>query len=214
MVKNRQRSEKKITIDAPFKKGEVIIYPTETAYAFGADSRDAMAVKKIFKIKGRVAVKTLPLIAGSLTQAEKFVNFSKLAKKIAKHFWPGPLTIILPIKNKNIFAKQIIAKDNTVALRVSASKFARELALKVGAPIVSTSVNKSGEPTCFTIKEIMSQWGGALPVEKYFQEENKKKFSKNKKVSTIIKIENEKIILLRAGAVPFKKVKSYVNGKN
>src|SRR3989338_1076856 len=95
--------------------GGVLIYPTETAYALGCDAANQKAVDLIFKIKKRPENKTLPLIADSLTMVKKYCRLSTAEERLAKKYWPGPLTLILRILDiKNIkLARGVMAKDGT-----------------------------------------------------------------------------------------------------
>lgn len=139
---------------------KVFIFPTETSYGIGCDARDAVAVKKIFAIKGRAATKTMPLIAADKKMVEKFVDARVLRQKEIQHamelHWPGPLTLVLCVNAyaRKTLAPGIIAKDGTIAIRVPDHKLARELAKEMGAPIVATSANKAGEPACYSVTAV------------------------------------------------------------
>lgn len=136
------------------KQGGVIVYPTETAYALGCDATNAKAVKRIFKIKHRPLSKTLPLIASSLAMVKRFCQMSKTELKLAQKYWPGPVTVILKIKRLKDFDKRVVAKDKTVAIRVSSNKIAQNLSRRLGRPLVSTSANLSGKGECYSVSEV------------------------------------------------------------
>lgn len=185
------------------KGGGIVIYPTETAYAIGCDATNQRAVDLIFKIKKRPKNKPLPLIAGSLAMVKRYCRLSKEEEKLARQYWPGPLTLILNIKYYNIkyLAEGVVAKDGTVAIRVSSHPIARALSRRLGRPIVSTSANLSGAGECYSVAEVRKQLkrvgaycntplqiidGGRL---------------KKRKMSTIVRFKNGKIEILRAGAI-------------
>ncbi len=135
----------------------VFVYPTETSYGIGCDARDASAVKKIFKIKGRDAKKTVTLIASDKKMVLKYIKkpVSEI-ERVMDAYWPGPLTLVLPA---NAYARKklapgIIRRDGTIGIRVSANKIARELSQHIGGPIVATSANKSGEPACYSVAAV------------------------------------------------------------
>lgn len=137
------------------KQGGTIVFPTETLYGLGAIATDAEAVKKIYKIKKRPQEKLLPVIVGSMEQAKEYFAFSPKELKLAKKFWPGPLSIVIKTKSK----KLIKALDNDMlAVRFSADPLAGKLALLSGAPIISTSANISGKPGCFTLAAVKRQF--------------------------------------------------------
>src|SRR3989344_3544338 len=77
------------------KQGGVVMYPTDTAYGLAADIEGGAGIENIFKIKGRIKQKALPLIAGSRAMADKYVNWTPIGKKLARKFWPGPLPLVL-----------------------------------------------------------------------------------------------------------------------
>jgi len=143
-------------VDILQNKG-IIVYPTETAYALGCDARDHDAVAKVFMIKQRPHDMTVPLIVSSLEMAEQFADFSEKARELAKQYWPGPLTLVLPVKAGVELSHLTIAQDNTIAIRVSSNPVAHELAEQLGAPIVSTSANLNGGKVCYSTTAALAQ---------------------------------------------------------
>lgn len=137
------------------KKGELVVYPTETAYALGGDSLNKKTVEKIYEVKGRDNKKPLAVIASDLSQVIKFFLFNKTAFEFAKKYWPGPVTLLLPYKNKKLGL--LNTQGKTVGVRVSSNKIARKLAEIVGNPIVSTSANISGKGTAYSRFAIYKQ---------------------------------------------------------
>ncbi|MEK7508698.1 MAG: L-threonylcarbamoyladenylate synthase [Patescibacteria group bacterium] len=199
------------------KKGSVIVYPTETAYALGCDATNAAAVRRVFKIKKRPLGKTLPLIAGSLAMVKRYCRLAGLEQKLAKKHWPGPLTLVLGIRNQESgireVAKGVVGQDKTVAIRVSGSKIARDLSHQLGRPIISTSANLAGGEECYSLDEVRqslrlchSEPSVASPERSEGASEESLLFIdggrlKKIKPSTIVKIKNEKIEVLRQGAI-------------
>lgn len=126
------------------RRGELVIFPTETVYGLAADALNEEAVRKVFDAKGRVDEQPLPVQVGSLDavlQAAEFVPAS--AKLLAELYWPGPLTLVL-VKNTSVPAI-VTGGRETVGVRVSDHPVALALAKEVGSPIVATSANLSGE---------------------------------------------------------------------
>jgi L-threonylcarbamoyladenylate synthase len=125
------------------RRGELVIFPTETVYGLAADAMNESAVKKVFDAKGRLDHEALPVQVGSMaavSQAAEFVPEN--ARLLAERFWPGPLTLVLP---KSAALSSIVTGGrNTVGVRVSDHPVALALAREVGSPIVATSANVSG----------------------------------------------------------------------
>lgn len=138
----------------------IFVFPTDTSYGIGCDARNAAAVKEIFKIKGRAAGKTVPLIAASAGMVARYVDArewrQKEIQRAVKKYWPGPLTLVL---RANAYARRtlaagVIARDGTIAIRVPDSKIARIISKSIGAPLVATSANLAGEPACYTVAAV------------------------------------------------------------
>lgn len=125
--------------------GGCIVYPTDTLYAIGCRAADGAGAARVRLAKGRDDGKPLPLIAGSLAQAASLSNALEAgpALQLARLFWPGPLTLVLPLTADLPF--DVTAGRDTVAVRVPAAAFARALCERTG-PLVSTSANRSGMP--------------------------------------------------------------------
>jgi len=126
-------------------KGGVIAFPTETTYGIGCDPREAQAVERIFPMKGREVNKPLLLVAGSWEQVEQVAHLSGAAKRLAKKYWPGPLTLVLPVRLEAGLASGI-APQGEVAVRFSSSRIVQKLVWAFGSAIVATSANRSGQP--------------------------------------------------------------------
>lgn len=169
------------------RAGGVIAYPTETVYGLGCDPRNAKAVARIFRMKGREKRKPFLLVAASIGQVRRVAMLRGAASRVAERYWPGPLTLVLPTKRGEI------------AIRVSSSPVAKAIARRFGHPIVSTSANRSGEPECRSGRAVRMLFermrhgpdlivdGGTLP---------------RRKPSTIARIGADgSVEVLRAGAV-------------
>jgi len=136
------------------KRGAVVVYPTDTAYALGCDATNAKAVARIFKIKGREKTKALPMIVADIKMAEKYFGIVHGSLSIVHKHWPGPLSII--IKAKKTIVRTALYKG-TAAVRVPDSKIARTIAKHLGRPLIATSANISYKPTCYSVKAFMEQ---------------------------------------------------------
>ena len=98
------------------RDGGVVIFPTDTVYGIGCDPYDEKAVEKIYKIKSRDSSKPLPVLVHSMEVASKIAEFDKHSEKLARNFWPGPLTLILKLTDKRLVKSLNI--DKKIALRV------------------------------------------------------------------------------------------------
>ncbi|MFH0856874.1 MAG: L-threonylcarbamoyladenylate synthase [bacterium] len=210
---NKNKIDEKIlneTVDI-LKNGGVIIYPTDTAYALGCDAGNENAAEKIFKIKKREKGKSLPVIVGDFTTAEVFFNFSKKEKELAEKFWSGTgfkegtadelekgkLSIVLKARKNVKIAKSVMAEDGTVAVRVPNSIWARVLSLKLGNPLISTSANAAGAGSCYRIMEIKKTELDLSSIDLILDAGILPRVM----TSTIARVENNKILILREGGV-------------
>lgn len=141
----------KVAIDV-LRRGGVVVFPTETAYAIGCDATNSAAVRRILRLKGRRASKKVATISADMKQVERFFVVSDVARRLVRRHWPGPFTIVLPVKDRKLRR----ALGWTVGVRVSSHATARALARGLGRPIVATSANRSGQPTAYSIRRAVS----------------------------------------------------------
>ena len=139
------------------QKGGIVVFPTDTVYGIGCDPRNQDAVNKIYKIKGREKVKHLPVLAHSKSDIENIVFFDEISKKIADKFWPGPVTLILKVKDKKI--EEVLGLKGKIAVRVPNNSCVLALLEKCRL-LVGTSANFSGQPSFGDSKEIASKFSG------------------------------------------------------
>ncbi|WP_308916429.1 L-threonylcarbamoyladenylate synthase [Jannaschia sp. LMIT008] len=125
-------------------RGGLVAFPTETVYGLGADATDPAAVARIYAAKGRPS--NNPLIVHVVDQmaAERLAVFDATARLLAAVFWPGPLTLVLPLRDGHGLASAVTAGLSTVAVRVPASPLARRVLLAAGVPVAAPSANRSG----------------------------------------------------------------------
>jgi len=173
------------------ENGGVIIFPTDTVYGIGCNPYDANAVKKIYQIKSREKIKSLPVLASSIEIVKQISTIDEFTEKIIKKYWPGPLTLILKLKDKNL--KKSLNLEDKIAVRIPNSVCTLKLLNKCNL-IVGTSANVSGDSSFTNPQECMKNVknydvfvdGGTIT---------------SKGESTIIEIENEKIHVIREGAL-------------
>lgn len=134
------------------KAGGIVVYPTETLYGLGADPWQRSAVERIYRVKGRGRGKPLPLIASSLEHVMKVAQWPKAASVLAKRFWPGPLTLLLPAVRD--VPQWLHGGSEKIAVRVSSHGVAVALAEAIGGLLISTSANLSGQPAVSDVERI------------------------------------------------------------
>lgn len=160
-----------ISIDAPeakdkalqvLREGGTLVYPTETCYGLGCSALNAEAVEKVFNIKVRAKDKPVLVIAHDVSVLMKYVEWNEEIEELARTYWPGPLTIVAPVKVDGDFmlAKGVIGENHTAAFRVTSHPFAASLAKELGGPIVSTSANIASYANPYDIEYIVQMFGG------------------------------------------------------
>ena len=173
------------------ENGGIIVFPTDTVYGIGCNPYDANAVKKIYQIKSREKIKSLPVLASSIEIVKQISTIDEFTEKIIKKYWPGPLTLILKLKDKNL--KKSLNLEDKIAVRIPNSVCTLKLLNKCNL-LVGTSANVSGDSSFTDPQECMKNIknydifvdGGTIT---------------SKGESTIIEIENEKIHVIREGVL-------------
>jgi L-threonylcarbamoyladenylate synthase len=136
---------------AALKAGELVVYPTETFYAIGADAFSPLALRRLFQVKRREPGRPVGLIAADTAMAFSVAREIPIdARRLADAFWPGPLTLVL--RARDDLAEELIGADG-VGVRVSPNPVARELSAGIGRPITATSANLSGKAPASTLEE-------------------------------------------------------------
>jgi L-threonylcarbamoyladenylate synthase len=180
--------------------GAIVAYPTDTFYGLGVNPCDAKAVDRLFAAKGRASAEPLPLIASDLAQLEALIgSLSPMARRLAQSFWPGPLTLVVPMGGAKI-APAVTAGGKTIAVRVPAHLVARAVAQSIGGLVTSTSANRSGEAPAATAHDVVRAMGGA--VELVLDSGP----TSGEAASTIVDVTGAHPRLLRRGQVAFDRV--------
>ena len=123
--------------------GQVVAFPTDTLYGLAANPFDLAGVAAVFALKGRGADQALPLIAAGVDQVMRVAIIDPVAMRLARAFWPGPLTLLL--RSTAPLAPGVGSADGLVGVRVPDSDIGRTLARLAGFPVTATSANRSGE---------------------------------------------------------------------
>jgi L-threonylcarbamoyladenylate synthase len=144
------------------RAGGLVAFPTETVYGLGADAGNASAVAKLYAAKGRPAFNPLIAHVASVEHAFELGVFSAEAKRLAQAFWPGPLTLVVPIRDETRVCALARAGLTSVAIRVPAHPIARLLLKAVECPIVAPSANLSGHISPTRAEHVMSDLSGRI----------------------------------------------------
>lgn len=148
---------------ALLKTGEIVAVPTETVYGLAASLERPDAIAKVFTSKGRPSNNPLIIHVATIEQITDYVdNFPPFTKELAQAFWPGPLTLVLPIIEKQI-PSQARAGLPTAAFRVPNHPLAQALLIKTG-PLVMPSANKSGRPSATQASHVEDDFGSHFPI--------------------------------------------------
>ncbi len=148
---------------AAIRCGAVVAIPTDALYSLVADPFSLNAVGKVFRAKGREPHRSLPLLVSDLMMAQDLASeMPARFHVLARHFWPGPLTIIVPA-SANV-PLRVTGNTGRLALRQSRSVVAAGLLERLGHPLIATSANISGMPTCRSGIEVFGQMDGRLDL--------------------------------------------------
>ena len=148
---------------AAVRRGKVAAIPTDALYTLVADPFNLGAVAQVFHAKGREPHRSLPILVGDLMMAEELA--SELSNRffiLARRFWPGPLTIIVPASAR--VPLKVTGNTGRLALRHSRSKVANQLIAMLNQPLISTSANISGRPTCRSGIDVFGTMDGRVDL--------------------------------------------------
>ncbi|OWV85055.1 L-threonylcarbamoyladenylate synthase [Rhizobium sp. R693] len=187
-------------------EGFPIAIPTETVYGLAADATNPIAIARIYETKGRPRFNPLICHMADLTMAERHAAFDPISRALAEAFWPGPLTLVLPLKPESAIHSLATAGLDTVGIRVPKG-FAGELIRAFGRPLAAPSANTSGKISATSadhvdadlgerIRLILDAGASAVGVE-----------------STIVKVEDGKVRLLRPGGLPASEIERVTGQK-
>ncbi len=171
------------------KKDEIIIYPTETIYGIGGNALNNNVHKKILSIKERDKDKNFIWLFKDINMIKNFVITNNIEEEIIKKYLPGALTIILKSK---------IPDFETIGVRISPHPFLKNLFKYIHFPIISTSANISNQNYIHNFNKILDIFKDKVNI---FIEDDVSKNSNSKQPSTIVKVVNNKIVVLREGKV-------------
>ena len=202
---NNSKDYQKLRYSAEIiKNGGIVVFPTETVYGIGTNGLYKEAVQRLYKIKERPLNKPISLLVSDYEMIEKVVkDINELEYKIMKKFFPGPLTIIL--NKKDIVPDIVTSGGSTVGIRMPEEEITRKLIEYAGVPIAAPSANISGKPSGIDLQEIIKEFGDMVD---YYIDGGKSKIGIG---STIVKVENNTIKILREGSISKKEIEDLIN---
>tara|TARA_R110002051_G_scaffold47465_2_gene93992 strand:- start:276 stop:1217 length:942 start_codon:yes stop_codon:yes gene_type:complete len=189
---------------AALRAGHLVILPTETVYGLAADAANPAAVAAIFEAKGRPRFNPLIAHVADAGAAEAIALFDPAARALATAFWPGPLTLVAPVRDRDRVCDLARAGLDSVAVRVPGHRKARAVIAAFGGPVVAPSANRSGRPSPTTFADAVEETGRAaaaaidggdcaVGVE-----------------STVVSVLDGRVTLLRPGAVTRAEIEALV----
>jgi L-threonylcarbamoyladenylate synthase len=188
---------------AALRRGDVIVFPTETLYGLGADALNCSAVEKVFELKGRDPNNPFPVLVSDRSMLESLVaDIPPLAETLIARFWPGPLTLVLPAR-KDI-PRALINSAGGIGVRISSHPIALELVIALGRPLTATSANPSGKPGARTIAQARDYFSGKIEI---FVDGGA---LTSQTASTVAEVINDKLRIIRAGRIANDKLEQTV----
>ena len=144
--------------------GEPVGVPTETVYGLAADATNAEAVALIYKAKGRPSFNPLIVHVPDISAAMEIGEFDQAALSLARHHWPGPLTIVVPLRSDSRIASLVTAGLPTIGLRVPDHPAMQALLKASGRPLAAPSANSSGSISPTRAEHVLKSLGGRIPL--------------------------------------------------
>ena len=144
------------------RAGYLVAFATETVYGLGANATDGAAVASIYETKGRPSFNPLIAHVANVAMAQKLVEWNHWADVLAAAFWPGPLTLVLPLRDGHGVSPLVTAGLSTLAVRVPAQDAARQLLVQVGGPVAAPSANPSGKISPTTAAHVAAGLDGKI----------------------------------------------------
>lgn len=191
-------------VDA-LKRGDAIVFPTETFYGLGADALDHSAVEKIVALKGRSPESPIAVIIGDEKALRSVVTeVSPAAQKLIERFWPGPLTLILPAKSG--LPEALLNRQGGIGVRISSHPFAARLARELSRPLTATSANPSGKEPARTLTEARAYFANQIEI---FIDAG---VLAGKKGSTVAEVVGNRLRILREGEISSEKLEEVLPG--
>lgn len=189
---------------AAIRRGELIVFPTDTVYGIGAAAHDPAATARLFDAKRRPHDLTLPVLTASREVAATLALFDDRAERLAAALWPGPLTLVLPRAQVSL-AWDLGGDAGTIGLRVPSHPLALAV-LSAAGPVATTSANRSGMPPAGTCDELHAAFGDLVAV--YLCQEQPLVGM----ASTVVDLAHGDARILRAGGAGVDRIEQLLGG--
>jgi len=173
------------------EKGGIIMHATETCYGFACDAFNKKAIKRLYTLKKMNAKKPSSIMVTDLKTAQKYGKFNNLALKLARKYWPGPLTII--VQRRASLPKFLNPSAKTIGIRCPNNELTQKILKAYNHPIITTSANLSGEKEIYSVRALSKKIKPDLIIDSGT--------IPHRKPSTIVSTEKNKIEILRQGTL-------------
>jgi L-threonylcarbamoyladenylate synthase len=188
------------------RRGDVIVFPTETLYGLGANALNGHAVEQVFQLKGRDPKNPIPVLVSDQNMLFSLITeIPTLARVLIDHFWPGPLTLVLPAR-EGIPAPLLNAKGG-VGVRISNQPIAMQLMQAFRLPLTATSANPSGKEPARTVSEAKQYFAGKINV---FVDGG---ILTSKTGSTVVEVIEDTIRIIREGEIRRSELKKMLRNR-
>jgi L-threonylcarbamoyladenylate synthase len=191
--------------------GKIIAFPTNSVYGIGGDPLNLELMERLYNIKYRDREKSFLLLISDFEEASKIAQFNNLAKRLARHYWPGQLTLILWRKEKNVIPLEVTAFQETIGVRVPENQIILKIlnilkSRNYFGGIIGTSANYSGEPPSISGYEVAKRFLGLGSVD-FIIDGGK---SKSKIPTTIVDCTKEEPKFLRIGKITEEEIRNFL----
>jgi L-threonylcarbamoyladenylate synthase len=181
-------------IVAALRRGEIIVFPTETLYGLGADALNSRAVERVFQLKGRDRNNPIPVLVANRAMLHTLVaRIPDRAKRLMDCFWPGPLTLVLPAR-KDI-PSPLLNANGGIGVRISSHPIATQLVASLRRPLTATSANPSGKEPARTVDEAKGYFADTVEL---FIDGGR---LESKTGSTVVEVLNSEVKIIREGEI-------------
>jgi L-threonylcarbamoyladenylate synthase len=185
------------------KRGEVIVFPTETFYGLGAGALNVDAVERVVSLKGRNPDSPIAVIIADEEMLPQITSeISPVAQKLIHRFWPGPLTLVLPAKPG--LPAALLNRDGKIGVRISSHPLAARLSRELGRPLTATSANPSGKEPARTIEQARAYFGDRIEI---FLDAGA---LAGKSGSTVAEVNGDQIKIIREGEISSKELEEWI----
>ncbi len=212
MILDHENSSALESALAALRSGEVFVYPTDTLYGFGGDARSPECIAKLYDIKRRPQSMPVSILVRSGEMITDYARVTQTAGTLIRHFLPGALTLVLPAAPRRELPEKLFSADGCLGFRVPDHPFCKRVTEAFPYPVISTSVNISGTKVMHRIAEIEECFGEKLSL---FIRDRALEKRPHAAGSTVVKVDREdRLHLLREGAIPFAEVRTLIHHKS